>query len=51
METKKTYETPLVEVLNLAVEQGFAATSVDAGGEIGHWGAKSSYSDYNSEGY
>ena len=51
METKNFYETPSVEVLDFAVEQGFAATSVDAGGENGHWGAKTSYSDYNSEEY
>ena len=49
MKTKKNYATPAMEVLEIAVEQGFAATGVDAEGEDGQWGGDSLPIDYSSE--
>lgn len=30
---KKTYETPILDVIEVTVENGFAATEIPAGGE------------------
>ena len=51
MVTKHIYSTPAVEVMEVAVEQGFAATSLESGGEGGHWGGKltSSYAPEENE--
>ena len=48
MKTRHIYSTPSLEVIAIAVEQGFAATDVTAGGEGGNWGGMVT-SSYNNE--
>lgn len=47
----KTYEAPALDTLEVSVEEGFAATTVNAGGEGGHWvtSARPDYAYVESE--
>ena len=49
MKTRTIYATPAMEVLEIAVEQGFAATGVDTEGENALWGGDPLMIDYSSE--
>ena len=48
---RQTYEKPALDTLEVSVEAGFAATSLDAGAEGGHWvtSARPDYAYVDSE--